>query len=79
MPEHELVILFKNQISSIDSETFSHLTKLKFLDSRYNNFIEIHPTTFIGLHSLKILFLSSNRIESLCENLLAFLNAVKVL
>ena len=60
--------LWKNRITSIDSNGFKHLDCLKDLDMGENQLTQIESNTFQHLIKLKKLELSSNQIKQIDSN-----------
>lgn len=62
-----------NEISKLESETFSSCPQLKYIVLQHNRINDIHPRAFYGLNHLEILYLDYNRVTALPSNLLDYL------
>lgn len=59
------LLLHYNMISSLEQNTFMHLTSLEQLTLQQNNILYVHKRAFFGLQNLQILNLSKNLISHL--------------
>jgi Leucine-rich repeat (LRR) protein len=70
------LLLSYNQIKTIESEAFEHLTKLKFIDLSFNKIEALKSNIFKKNRRLESVYLNNNQIKMLNTNL--FHNLVKL-
>ena len=73
------VLLYKNKISSIMSDSFNHLTQLSTLELHNNVITYIEPSSFSHLGELTELTLGNNRLTEITANMFAGLAKLKIL
>ena len=59
------LILFNNQLKTLEPGSFSGLISLDNLDLGFNQISSIHPHAFVGLNHLKMLNLRGNRLTNI--------------
>lgn len=62
-----------NELTSLESETFSLCPQLKFIVLQHNQISSIHSRAFYGLNNLEALYLDHNRMTALPTNTLEHL------
>ena len=59
------LVLFNNQLKTLEAGSFSGLISLDNLDLGFNQISSIHPQAFLGLNHLKVLNLCGNRLSNI--------------